>query len=413
MRVLFVTPYVPSPIRVRPFELLRALVAAGFDVTVLCTAGADEAGAVAELRQQQFDLRTVAVSGRDRLTAVVAGSLRGRPLQAAYGVPAAFRHALRALLAERSFDIVHLEHLRAAALIDELQGVPLVYDAVDCISLLLERTRAAGPTLQSRLIATLELHRTRRFEAAICSAAAVTVVTSPEDAGALRQLAPGAAIEVVPNGVDLQRFGLGDEPRVPDSVVFTGKMSYHANIAAARRLVERIMPSVWQRRPTARLTIVGSSPPPKIQAYAADPRITVTGRVPEIAPYLRAAAVAASPLAYGVGVQNKVLEAMATATPVVVDRQSLTALQARAGHDVLVAADDEHFAAAITGLLADAELARRVGSAGRAYVERFHRWPESTALLATAYRRAAQRPTRRATNDTDAIAGVEVRGTPL
>ena len=102
---------------------------------------------------------------------------------------------------------------------------------------------------------------------------------------------------------------------------------------------------------------------------------------------------------------------MATATPVVVDRQSLTALQARAGLDVLVA-DDEHFAAAITGLLADAALARRVGSAGRAYVERFHRWPESTALLATAYQRAAQRPTRRATNDTDAIAGVEVRGPP-
>ena len=105
---------------------------------------------------------------------------------------------------------------------------------------------------------------------------------------------------------------------------------------------------------------------------------------------------------------------MATATPVVVDRQSLTALQARAGHDVLVAADDEHFAAAITGLLADAELARRVGSAGRAYVETL---PSLAGKHGPArnciYQRAAQRPTRRATNDTDAIAGVEVRGTPL
>src|SRR3712207_3435719 len=97
MRVLFVTPYVPSLIRVRPFELLRALRAGGSDVTVLCTAAADENDAVHELRRQGLDLRVVDVSARDRLPAVAAGALRDLPLQAAYGVPRAFKQALRTL----------------------------------------------------------------------------------------------------------------------------------------------------------------------------------------------------------------------------------------------------------------------------------------------------------------------------
>lgn len=413
MRILFITPYVPSPIRVRSYELVRALVALGAEVTLLCSASAAEAAAAVPLRQLGIDVRLATAGAPQRLAATALGALYGLPLQAAYGAPSGFGSTLRALLLERSFDVVHLEHLRAAALIDELRGLPLVYDAVDCISLLLERTRMAGPTVSSRMLAAIELHRTRRFEAKVCGAASVTVVTSPEDAAALRTIAPGATIEVLPNGVDLERFAPGDGGRNPARIVFSGKMSYHANIAAARRLVERIMPLVWQKCPQAELVIAGSAPPKTVLRYAADARITVTGRVAEIAPYLRAAAVAACPLAYGVGVQNKVLEAMATATPVVVDRQCLTALQAEAGRELLVGADDAEFADALVAVLADRELAQQVGAAGRRYVERFHRWSESALALGNTHRRAAQRSATRIAVDVDAFAGVDARGIPL
>jgi glycosyltransferase involved in cell wall biosynthesis len=390
MQLLYITPYVPSPIRVRPYELLRALVAQGVRPTLLCPAAPADASAIAELRDWGLHVVPVTVTLRQRIPALVHGALEGQPLQAAYGAPQTLRRQLHALLDGRSFDLVHIEHVRAAALLPLTTRLPVVYDAVDCISTLLKHTRQQGPNWRSRTIAALEQERTRRFERLVCSQAQVTVVTSSKDQADLEALAPGATIKVVPNGVDGARFAAATTGRAENVIVFSGKMSYHANIAAAQRLVERIMPLVWARRPEAQLWIVGSAPPRSIQRYAADPRIVVTGRVPEIAPYLQGATVAASPLCYGVGVQNKVLEALATATPVVADRQCLAALEAQPGRDVLTADDDDGFAARIVELLQDAELRQRLGAAGRAYIARTHRWTNSAMLLLEAYQQALQ-----------------------
>lgn len=386
MRILYITPYVPSPIRVRPYELLRALCALGVRPTVLCAASLADEGAIAALRGWGLDVVAVPIGLMQRVPAIVRGAIVGQPLQAAYGVPAVFARRLRELLLTRRFDLVHIEHLRAAALLPLVRPLPVVYDAVDCISLLLERTRDAGPDWRSRSIAALELARTRSFEGAACTEAQLTIVTSPEDAEALRALAPDALIRVVPNGVDGARFTPVTSGRAEQMIVCSGKMSYHANVAAAQRLITRIMPLVWARRPDAQLWIVGSAPPRSIRRYAADPRIVVTGHVPEIAPYLQRATVAASPLCYGVGVQNKVLEALATATPTVTDRQCLAALEAQPGRDILVADDDRSFAAALVQLLSDAALRERIGGAGQAYVARAHRWTSSAQLLLDGYR---------------------------
>ncbi len=72
------------------------------------------------------------------------------------------------------------------------------------------------------------------FDGALCGTADVTVVTATKEAAALRQLAPGASVEVVPNGVVWECVAVGDEPRAPDGIVFTGKISYHANAVIGR-----------------------------------------------------------------------------------------------------------------------------------------------------------------------------------
>lgn len=390
MQLLYITPYVPSPIRVRPYELLRALAAHGVRPTVLCAATPADADAIAALRGWGLDVVAVPIHLPQRIPALLHGTLRGLPLQAAYGMPGALQHRLRDLLTSRAFDLVHVEHLRAAALAPLVWPLPVVYDAVDCISTLLDQTRQYGPSWRSRWIAARELERTRRFERLVCSEAQVTVVTSAKDQGELHALAPHAAIRVVPNGVDGERFAPPTTVRAENMIVFSGKMSYHANIAAAQRLVEQIMPLVWAQQPLAQLWIVGSAPPRSIRRYAADPRIVVTGRVPEIASYLQRATIAASPLCYGVGVQNKVLEAMATATPVVTDPQCLAALEAKPGQELLTATSNAEFAAVLIELLQDAGLREQLGAAGRAYVVRTHRWTQSAMLLLDAYHQALQ-----------------------
>ena len=158
-------------------------------------------------------------------------------------------------------------------------------------------------------------------------------MTSSEDRAALQELTAryGGAdevklVEVLPNGVDLNYFAPQNLPRQGETIVFSGKMSYHANVASVLYLVHEIMPIVWRERPSVGLWVVGQSPTRAVQALARDERVKVTGFVPDLRPYLAQAAVAVSPIRYGVGIQNKVLEAMAMGTPVVTSPRACQAL---------------------------------------------------------------------------------------
>jgi len=401
LRILFVAPYAPSPIRVRPFQFLRQLVARGHAVTLVCPiSGADDGRALDTLRGL---CPTVAVPhGRrailEAYLRAVPGSL---PLQAAHCLSPALVKAVREAMASDRFDIVHIEHLRGAEVARVaaagLRGAPpLVLDAVDSISLLFERALRHNPAPGTRAMALLDLARTRRYEAAYGRSFAQVVITSPEDRWALDTLRgqfnqpPGAPIRVVPNGVDCDYFQPPQTAREPATILFSGKMSYHANEAAALHLLREIMPLVWRQRPDARVVIAGANPGPRLRACGRDPRIEITGYVPELRTYLQRATLAVAPLTYGVGIQNKVLEALACATPVVAARQATVALRARAGVELLGAGSVSAFAEAIVTLLEDASLRARLGQAGRAYIERHHTWNASAATLELAYHAALQ-----------------------
>ncbi len=119
--------------------------------------------------------------------------------------------------------------------------------------------------------------------------------------------------------------------RQDDTLVVSGKMSYHANISMVLHLVQTIMPLIWASQPGVKLWIVGKDPSTQIRSLAENPQITVTGTVDDIRPYLRQTAVSVSPVTYGVGIQNKVLEAMACGTPVVSTPQAISTLESFRG----------------------------------------------------------------------------------
>lgn len=405
MRILFLSAYVPSPIRVRPYSFIKALAARGHSVTLVCGARRDDAAALEELRGC---CRVVAVptSGLEMGRNALRTLPRRMPLQAGLNMAPRLLEAVAREARGGQHDVVHIEHLRASALREAAPGLPCVLDSVDSITLLFERTLRSGPSLKSRLLALLDLARTSAYEAAYTARYDQVIVTSPEDAWALRVLAerhrrsphdlpPGgnapAPLSVIPNGVDLGYFAPLDQPREPATLVLTGKMSYHANTAAALLLGHEIMPLVWARRPDVRVMIVGSAPPREVQALAADPRVSVTGYVPDLRPYLARATVAVAPLRYGVGIQNKVLEAMAMGSPVVAARQVARALQAEDGAELRFAERPEQYAAAVLELLGQPAERERLGRAARRYVEQRHDWRQIAAALEQVYRAAVER----------------------
>ena len=157
-------------------------------------------------------------------------------------------------------------------------------------------------------------------------------------------------------------------------------MDYWPNIDAVVWFAGELLPKVRQQFPDARFWIVGMNPAPAVQALAAE-GVVVTGTVPDVRPYLAHADVVVTPLRIARGIQNKVLEAMAMAQPVVISSASATGLEASPGEDCEIAHSGDEFVSLIVGLLADVILRRNMGQAARKRVVTRYSWGAHLSAL--------------------------------
>lgn len=402
MNILFVVPYVPNLIRVRSYNFIRLLTALGHRVTVFTLwANQQEFPDIKKLEQQCYAVHALPMPRRQSLVNCIAALPSHTPLQAVYSWQPRLAQQMTASVLENSYDVIHIEHLRGSRyglhLLKELKKahrrIPIVWDSVDCISLLFRLASSRSKNLLSRLITHLEIERTDQYERWLSAQFDQVLVTSQVDRQALIDLLPPGSpppkIDVLSNGVDLDYFSPGDPgKREAATLVVSGKMSYHANVAMVGYLIQNIMPHIWDVRPDVRLQIVGKNPPREILALGSNPSISITSDVPDIPPYLQKATIALTPILYGVGVQNKVLEAMACATPVVSTPQAVSALQVEVGRDIYVEQEPDRFAAAVLQLLANPQERDQLGRAGRMFVERHHHWTLITQQLEEFYMRA-------------------------
>lgn len=246
---------------------------------------------------------------------------------------------------------------------------------------------AARKTWPASFVFRRESRLLHRFERQVAAEFDRTLFVSPAEAELFRRLTPGldGRVDFVNNGVDLDYFAPTTalpSPFEPDvmPLVFTGTMDYWPNIDAVIWFADAIWPEVRRRHPTARFAIVGANPSPRVRELADRPGILVTGRVPDVRPYLAHAALVVAPLRIAQGVQNKVLEAMSMARTVVATPQAVEGIAAETGRDLIIASDASAFAAAIAGHLArlpEGDL----GAAARAFAERHHGWAENLLRL--------------------------------
>lgn len=393
MNLLFIAPYVPNLIRVRPFNLIRYLKKRGHRLTLLCISSRDDSASLNALRVLVDEVHAFTLPGWKSWVNCGLALPTSQPLQAAYTWNTQLANELRARLAQQPYDLVHVEHLRGVryALLARATNprIPVIWDSVDSITHLFRQTRHQHPNRLARLLINFELARTQAYEKWLAKQFDRLLVTSQIDRETYLRLEPRAAVEVLTNGVDIDYFRPNPAiEREDDTILVSGKMSYHANVSMALYMIEEIMPHVWAQRPMAKLAIVGKDPPERIRKASPDGRIVVTGTVPEVLPWLQKATVSVAPLTYGAGVQNKVLEAMACATPVVASPLAVSAIQAVHGSDVLVADHPHDFAKCILSLLHNKDQQRALGENGRKYVERHHSWEQIAGQLENIYQTA-------------------------
>ncbi|MEW5781461.1 MAG: glycosyltransferase [Pseudomonadota bacterium] len=157
-------------------------------------------------------------------------------------------------------------------------------------------------------------------------------------------------------------------------------MDYWPNIDAAVWFANEILPGLRRRHPALRFFIVGRSPDPTVQALAGE-GVVVTGTVPDVRPYLAHAAVVVAPLRIARGIQNKVLEAMAMARPVVASATCAQPIAAVSGEELLVAESADEYQARIESLLADPVHADNIGRAARRRVLASYSWDAHLAVI--------------------------------
>lgn len=202
------------------------------------------------------------------------------------------------------------------------------------------------------------------WEARVAQDFDATLLVSGDEAALLQQRAPQARhkISAFENGVDADYFSPARDypnPYAEDvrSVVFTGAMDYWPNIDAVTWFAERIFPAIREAVPAAQFTIVGSRPGEAVRALARQRGVVVTGRVPDVRPWIAHAICAVAPLRIARGVQNKMLEAMAMARPIVASAQAAEGIRAEAGRDFILAQGEPDFANAVIAQLQRASTA--------------------------------------------------------
>ena len=389
MRILFLTPFVPSSERPAALNHLR-LLSTAHDVTLVTLFKRDfELQDLERIRPWVREIHPLPLRTIESIKSCGLRAFSQWPLYSAYYFNRGLSQSIRAIAGGRTFDVVHAHTIRMAPYATLLDALPKVCNIEDVLT-----TRYQGFVEQDSLSPGLlldaeELYKLRRFEPRVCSQMHATAVISDEEAKALAALRPTTDIHVVRAGIDAEHFTPYPDADRTRSIVFIGRLSYRPNAESALRIARSIFPRIRRRVPDATLFIVGPGAPQRLQRLGTEPGISVTGKPADIRPYLGRASFSLCPMATGGGVKFKILESMAMATPVVTNALGVRGMGLTPGINVLVEEDDESLAEACVGLLTDSARRRSIGEAGLAHVLDRHHW-DKIAVSLDAFHEAAR-----------------------
>ncbi len=316
--------------------------------------------------------------------------LRGQPVSLTAFHSARLQGYVEHVLRERPISAIYVFSGQMGQYVPDWFEGRMILDFVDVDSAKFEAYAAAGSGPRAWIDAR-EGRQLAAEEARLTHRADVSLFVSDEEAALFRTrlAAPECQVAALRNGIDCAVFDPATvvaEPRLlalpGPRLIFTGQMDYAPNIAAAERAITRLMPVIRARLPGVSFHVVGRNPPESLKAFHGRDGCHVWGEVTDIRTWLAGADLALVPLEIARGVQNKVLEAMAMALPVVLTPGAATGIGARDGEQLAIAASDEELVARVMKLAGQPEIAAQLGQRARHYVADQLSWPATLAPLA-------------------------------
>lgn len=380
-------PYPPNKgDKVRSYHVLKHLLAGHRVFLGTFVDDPDDAQHVPTLQALCADVCAVPLHPPAAKLRSLGALATGKPLTLDYYRDARLDRWVRSTVQAQAIDAVIVFSSSMAQYTRHAAGLPVLVDLVDVDSAKWTEYARARPWPMSWLYRR-EGERLLAYEREVAAAARSTFLVTEKEAELFRSLAPECAgrVQALGNGVDADFFAPDAQRASPFAagelpLVFTGAMDYWPNVDAVVWFASQVLPALRQRWPALRFHIVGRSPTPAVQALAGD-GVSVSGTVPDVRPYLQHAAAVVAPLRLARGVQNKVLEAMAMARPVVCAGSCAAAIDAADGHDLLAAEEPADYLRQLDTLLCDADGAHAMGEQGRRFVLQRYSWAARLAPL--------------------------------
>ncbi len=386
--ILFLVHRAPWPPdrgdRIRSWHIFEALVKlAPVHVAALADTAEDAAVAEAKLAPLCRSL-CIEVRGVSRPVALASAVLRGEPVSNRLFRSAALTEHVGALLATGKVShIVAFSGQMAQYLPAGFAG-PVVMDFVDVDSAKFATYAEQDKRQPLHWVHAREARRLGAFEAKVARAVDASLFVSEAEATLFRDRTGAARVHVVGNGIDTARYDPQARfERIDDQngalIVFTGQMDYRPNAEAVSWFAEAILPAIRARYPDAHFAIVGRHPTDQVKLLSRLPGVIVTGEVADVRGWLAAAHVVVAPLLIARGVQNKVLEAMAMARPLVASTAAAEGIDH--GGTIRVGDTANAIADHVATLLDDPDAAGALGTAARAQVLNRYGWTARLAAL--------------------------------
>ena len=383
MKVLVALPRFPYPLekgdKLRAYHQIRCL-SKNNDVVLFCVSHQEVSDEhIEKIKPYCSAIKVVTPSKIKVYYSILRAFLSINSLQVnGYWNTKKIRNEYSAFEKEQNPDVVYCQMVRTMEWVKK-SSKPKLLDFQDCLSKNVERRMYKTKGLLRRILHyEFKMLRSCEYDAFECYDAFTIISTADREAIPHQK---NDIISILPNGVDTALF----RPRniaVEYDILFSGNMHYAPNIDAAVFLIKDIMPIVWQKRPHTTVMLAGADPVPTVKRLQSD-KVTVTGWVNDIGECYAKAGLFVAPMRIGTGLQNKLLEAMATKKPCITSPLANNALAAEDGKQVIVAKTAQEYADAIIEILDNKEKADMLADNAYNYVLQKYSWDKYNELLET------------------------------
>lgn len=394
MKILLLTPYLPYPPssggQVRSYNLIRELYKK-HDITLFCYIRDDkERQFIPEL--EKYCKKVKAFKRRKAwspLNILLAG-ISPYPFLVAIYLSPTFRRAVSKELKKENYDLIHSETFYVMPNIPNTQvPILLVEQTIEYLVYQIFVEMLSKFLLPIKPLLLLDVAKIRWWERFFWNKAKRLAAMSEEDKNVMLKIDPDLSIDVVANGVDISHFAKTKKIKHEPTVLFVGQFKWLPNSDAAKFLAYSVWPLIKKSHSNAKLWIVGRNPTPDILALQKIKDVRVDGGVEDIRDAYGRADVLLAPIRNGRGTRYKILEAMATKTPIVGTPLAVEGIDVRHGEEVLIGETPEELANLTVEILENPRLGKKLAELAYQKVKEKYNWKAISDNLDRVYKEVA------------------------